>query len=163
MKILKEFFKVLRELWSTKWGKAAIIICLLIGLGIGAPHKQKQATTASEPQQEQTTTTQPSQQEQQAPPATENQKTNTESAKEQEQVNYLYNFRRDLPRLTSTDCTIDASTLEMNHIGDSYVIFHCTAIIDGEPAQIEVLYYSSNGKLIQMKKGHEVIYQEEHK
>lgn len=72
--------------------------------------------------------------------------------------NYKYIFKQDLPRITGAECIINMNTLDMNWIGKDFVIFHCTALLNGTPTQIEALYYASDGKLIQMKTNNEVIF-----
>lgn len=87
-------------------------------------------------------------------------KVEQQQTKQEQSPNYKYIFKQDLPRITGAECVIDASTLEMNKMGNDFVIFHCTASIGGKPSQVEALYFSSDGKLMQMKVNNEVIFHE---
>jgi len=84
--------------------------------------------------------------------------TQAKPAETKQAPNYKYIFKQDLPRITGANCMIYMDTLEMNRMGNDFVIFHCTASLDGKPSQIEALYYASDGKLVQMKANGEVIF-----
>lgn len=86
------------------------------------------------------------------------QKKATQSTATKSAPNYKYIFKQDLPRITGAKCVIDMNTLEMDRMGEDFVIFHCTALLNGNTSKIEALYYASSGKLIQMKRDGKVIF-----